>query len=63
MTNEFKGNEFISGSSQRRFYEIRQEIKNRPELTKLFLVPPSDSGWLEAQTILLHLILKRLEAK
>ncbi len=65
MTSEhqpdFLGNAFISGDAQRRYYETREEVKNRPELTKLFIISPSDSGWLEAQTILLHLILKRLE--
>jgi hypothetical protein len=60
-TPAFKGNEFISGDSQRKYYETLQELKQFPPLAKIFVgrdLPP-DSGWLQAICILQFLQLKQ----
>jgi hypothetical protein len=59
--SRFKGNEFITGAAQARYYQVKEEMRNMPEIAKLLVIDhPSDTAWLETLAILLYLTLKEV---
>ena len=60
----FLGNDYLSSEDQRAYYEIKEEMRRRPELAKILLSdPPSDRTLLEVIAILLFILVTKSEAQ
>jgi hypothetical protein len=58
----FLGNDYLSSDNQRAYYEIKEEMRHRPELAKILLAdPPSDRTLLEVIAILTFILVKKSE--
>jgi len=58
----FLGNDYLSSDNKRAYYEIKEEMRHRPELAKILLAdPPSDRTLLEVIAILTFILVKKSE--